>query len=111
MGDTLAVGTVLEAGTPAPPTNTEKATSAGLWVAIPAVLAIVSTWVSSAPSVLPDVDQSVWVWVSAVLTLVTPLAGWYGAYRKANTLLQPVKVISTPGQVVDADPNPPVVGP
>jgi hypothetical protein len=106
MADTLAVGTVLAAGDPAPPTNTEKATSAGIWVAIPALLAIVSMWVSSAPSQLPAVDPGVWQFITAVLTLVTPLAGWYGAYRKSNTLTQPVKVISAPGQVVD----PPVVG-
>lgn len=101
----LPVGTVLQAGDAAPPTNSEKAASAGIWAAVPAVLAALSTWLASAPQNLPNVDPQVWTWVGLLMTLLTPLAGYYGAYRKANTLTQPVQVVAAPGA-----PAPPMPG-
>jgi hypothetical protein len=65
---------------------------------VPAILAAVSTWLASAPQQLPNVDPQVWVWVGLLMTLLTPIAGYYGAYRKPNTLTQPVQVVAPPGE-------------
>jgi CDP-diglyceride synthetase len=92
MADSLPVGTVLAVGDPAPPTNPEKAVSAVIWGAIPAVLALLATWLESAPETLPSVDPQIWVVASLVLTVLSPILAAYGAYRKANTLTQPVTV-------------------
>jgi CDP-diglyceride synthetase len=92
MADALPAGTVLAVGDPAPPTNPEKAVSAVIWGAIPAVLALLATWLESAPDTLPSVDPQIWVIASLILTVATPILAAYGAYRKANTLTQPVTV-------------------
>lgn len=101
MANELPVGTVLAAGDNAPPTEADKTIAAVIWGAIPAVLAVLATWLESAPNTFPSVDPQVWGAVALILTIATPILAAVAVYRKPNKLTQPVKVISAPGQVID----------
>jgi hypothetical protein len=94
--DSLPVGTVLPAGGPTPPSTSDKAVSAAVWGAVPAVLALLATWLESAPNTIPSVDPQVWTVLALLLTVATPIVSAIAAQRKGNTLKQPVQITAAP---------------
>lgn len=74
-------------GGPTPPQTTHKAWAAVLYAAVPALLAGLVSVLSQAGVLFPGAPPWVLQGCAAVLLLLAPIAGGYGAYRTPNRVL------------------------
>lgn len=95
-GTPLAVGTIIPAGGDAQPTSTKKASAAALWGGVPAVLGGLLAALDQADVLFPDAPSWVVSTISLVLIIISPIAGYYGAYRTPNQTEQAVQVVEDP---------------
>lgn len=103
-GTPLAVGTVIPAGGDAQPTSTNKASAAALWGGVPAVLGGVIAALSQAGVLFPDAPAWVLSTISMILIIVSPIAGYYGAYNTPNKTEQAVQIVQQ-AEVIDDTPG------